>query len=169
MMIGRPAESVLPPSLVDATLCRFRHDVFHAEPSKEDFINFQVLRREMMKTFPKEIDRRTALIDVLGRILPARPEPGGIGNYTNDGQLAVTVLNTLFLYYLQEVKNEVTGTSAEPNIEITRYYIEQCRRCHIAGFEQHCNFPAVLLCQLGRFSRFSIPFALHASIQAHIL
>ncbi|KAJ6557425.1 hypothetical protein B0H10DRAFT_2120931 [Mycena sp. CBHHK59/15] len=127
MMIGRPGESVLPPSLVDETLCKFRQN-----------------------------DRRTALIDVLGSILPSRPEPGGIASYTNDGQLAVTVINTLFLYYLQEVKNEVTGTSAEPNIEVTRYYIEQCRRCHNAGIKQHCNFPAVLLCQLGPYLVISV-------------
>ncbi|KAJ7934962.1 hypothetical protein B0H13DRAFT_551032 [Mycena leptocephala] len=156
MMIGRPTESVLPPSLVDETLCKFRHNVFHGSPATEDFINFRLLRQEMMKTFPKEIDRRTALIDLLGRILPARPEPGGIATYTNDGQLAVTVVNTMFLYYLQEVKNEVTGTSAEPNIEVTRYYIEQCRRCHNAGIKQHCNFPAVLLCQLGPYLVISI-------------
>lgn len=93
------------------------------------------------------------LIDILGKILPARPEPGDIASYTNDGQLSATVLNTLFLYYLQEVKNEVTGASSEPNVDVARYYIEQCRRCHDAGIAQYCNFPAILLCQLGECSQ----------------
>ncbi|KAJ7102529.1 hypothetical protein B0H15DRAFT_815035 [Mycena belliarum] len=110
----------------------------------------------MMQTYQNKYDRRAALIDVLDRFLPARPELGDIGDYTNDGQLAVTVLNSPFLYYLQVVKNEVTETSAEPNVEVTRHYIEQCRRCHNAGLGQHCNFPAVLLCQLGPYLTVSI-------------
>ncbi|KAK6988227.1 hypothetical protein R3P38DRAFT_2414322, partial [Favolaschia claudopus] len=64
-----------------------------------------------------------------------------------DGQLAIILSNLIYLYYLQEVKNELGSTSVEPNIEITRYYIEQCRRCHNAGATQRCNFPTVFLCQ----------------------
>ncbi|KAK7041303.1 hypothetical protein R3P38DRAFT_2893953 [Favolaschia claudopus] len=148
MMIGRPNESILPPSLLNETLSDLRHNVSYMSPTTQDFIDFYTLRNQMMRTFPKEIERRTVLIDCLSTILPSRPEPGVISSYTNDGQLAITISNIIYLYYLQEVKNELAGNSGEPNIDVTRYYIEQCRRCYAAGVEQRCNFPAILLCQV---------------------
>ncbi|KAK7034928.1 hypothetical protein R3P38DRAFT_2698658 [Favolaschia claudopus] len=151
MMIGRPNESILPPSLLNETLSNLRHNVSYMSPTTQDFIDFYTLRNQMIRTFAKEVDRRTALIDCLSTILPSRPEPGVISSYTNDGQLAITISNIMYLYYLQEVKNELAGNSGEPNIEVTRYYIEQCGRCYAAGVEQHCNFPAILLCQLGPY------------------
>ncbi|KAK7015406.1 hypothetical protein R3P38DRAFT_2786894 [Favolaschia claudopus] len=120
-------------------------------PSTQDFSHFYDLRQAMVKTYTKEIDRRAALADVLGHILPEKPEPGVIASYINDGQLSISISNTIFLYYLQEVKNEMIGISSEPTGEVTRYYIEQCRRCLMAGFDKQCNFPAILLCEIGPY------------------
>ncbi|KAK7012535.1 hypothetical protein R3P38DRAFT_2724314 [Favolaschia claudopus] len=150
-MMGRPTETVVPPSLMDSTLCSFRHDISHIQPSTQDFSHFYDLRQAMVKTYTKEIDRRAALADVLGHILPEKPEPGVIASYINDGQLSISISNTIFLYYLQEVKNEMIGISSEPTVEVTRYYIEQCRRCLMAGFDKQCNFPAILLCEIGPY------------------
>jgi hypothetical protein len=151
MLCGRPEENDIPPSLLDETLCDFRHDVCHIGPDARDFLDFYKLRQAMIQTYDTEAERRDALINVLHKVLPNRPEPGSIDRYNNNGQLSITtaLLRAIILYYIQEIKNEVGSTTAEPNLEVIRYYLENCRRLCRAGITEHCNLPAILLCQIG--------------------
>ncbi|KAF8184607.1 hypothetical protein K438DRAFT_1598250 [Mycena galopus ATCC 62051] len=149
MLIGRPAENTIPPSLLDPTLCEFQHNISVIEPTTRDFIDFLALRAAMIKIYSNEGERQRALIQVLGQILPGAPHPGTIRSYTNDSELFFAHLNFKFYFYLQEIKNELRNISSEPSFELVRYYVEQCRLCHQQA--PHCNLPAILLCQCGPY------------------
>ncbi|KAF8125061.1 hypothetical protein K438DRAFT_1648882 [Mycena galopus ATCC 62051] len=149
MLIGRPAENPIPPSLLDQTLGEFRHNISTIEPTTRDFIDFLALRAAMVKIYSNKGERQRALIQVLGQILPGSPFPGTIRNYTNDGELFFVHLHCKFYFYLQEIKNELRNISSEPSFELVGYYVEQCRICHEKV--PHCNLPAILLCQCGPY------------------
>lgn len=154
MLNGRPIESILPPSLYDETLCNFLYNITHINPSPEDYVDFYRLKTQMSKTFPMEIMRRTALCETLEFVLPARPIPCDIGpaQSRHDGGLWVSIDQAMFYYFIDETKNEPTSSPSIPDTQIALYYASSCRDCYSAGVKRgHCNFPAILLCQLGPY------------------
>ena len=77
-----------------------------------------------MKRYGNEFARRKALCEVMARILPDQPLPTSVGLFNNDGQLSITLKNTILLRYIQEVRNEVGSNTSEPNVEVIRYYLK---------------------------------------------
>lgn len=152
MLMGRITEAVLPPSLLDETLCKFRYNVAHIEPTVRDFDDFYALNSGMSMRYAKEADRLDSLNNILRKILPASPKPGSLNGYKNSGELGVTVdYSLLLLYYFQQVKNEVTDCLNDPNSQIYSYYIRHVARCDRAGVGKCANYPAILLCQIGEY------------------
>lgn len=123
----------------------------HIAPDATDFRDFYALREAMVQVYKDEYHRQKALIEILAKFMPQRPAPGTIGTYTNDGQMRVDVLGMAMLYYMQKLKNEMAGISTEPYAELIRCYIEHCRDYLLLYKLRGCNFPIILICQVGKF------------------
>ncbi|KIM51979.1 hypothetical protein SCLCIDRAFT_71756, partial [Scleroderma citrinum Foug A] len=69
-----------------------------------------------------------------------------------DGDLRIAFQDIEFLYYVQEIKNEVSTSGSDPYIEAIHYWFEQIRIClkskNISKEDlEHVNFPAIILLQ----------------------
>ena len=98
------------------------------------------------------------LTEVLSKtILPATVvlQRQAVSRYSTDGDLRVNTAAGSFIYFLQEVKNEVGQGGAIPQFEATHYWIEQIRIILESGkITQNglvsMNFPVILLQSFGQ-------------------
>lgn len=161
---GRPYELSTPPSLLDETLCKLRHDATTIQPTAADIQCYQSLCA-LADTFEDEAARREEFSRILteGGILPAWPLRAAVGphyegpRYETDGDLRVVCLGKPVIYYLQEIKREIAGSTADPYVEAIRYWIESVRdilRAHPEHHEayQWINFPAIIVLHFGQSS-----------------
>ncbi|KAH8826528.1 hypothetical protein DL96DRAFT_1529909 [Flagelloscypha sp. PMI_526] len=162
MIFNSFEENVVPASLLDKTLCKFRHDVTHLEPTHNDYTDFHALQAEIFNSFDHEIDRQTALNNVLARILPERPDSNTKGN------LSVIVGDKKFFYYVQDLRNNLPGLNIIPNIKLMNSYVENCRH-HLEEKEfSWCNLPAILLCQIGPLLDIAVAVFTERPVVEHI-
>lgn len=151
--MGRPVHNAIPPSLLDKTLCEFRYNIHNHQPTDQDHRDFHRVQSAMIETYPDEPARRDHLSSILSQILPHMPSPGSILTYTDDGVLYRTLSELQFIYYMQELKNEIGSILGEPNVELARCYLEFVRVCLKRLGDKKVNFlnfPAILLAQVGK-------------------
>ncbi|TFK49240.1 hypothetical protein OE88DRAFT_1633093 [Heliocybe sulcata] len=113
-----------------------------------------------MKTYVAEEPRRAAFSTALsqGGILPTYPVAGGIGTVHTDGDLRVKCLDALPLYYIQEIKLDLSTGGAEPFTEAVFYYdcgirdmYENKSFVFSKEVRRKMNFPAVLVLHVGPY------------------
>ncbi|EPQ56756.1 hypothetical protein GLOTRDRAFT_128693 [Gloeophyllum trabeum ATCC 11539] len=157
METGRPLDTTVPASLFDKILFELHHDLSSATPSDTDWEVFYELRRVMKGIFTKELFRRNAFHTILQQVLPDLPRPGRIGPYETDGDMCVPMSGARFIYWIDEIKNELVKIHTEPHVQAARCYLEHCRECTLKGMDLvHFNFPAILICQIGTLMIISV-------------
>ena len=155
LLCGRPLqrEAVVPASLLDERLAKFCYNLDHLAPTPADVECFYLLRASMTKLFASEAERCNALTTVLSKgILPATAvlQHGVVSKYSTDGDIRVDTAAGSFIYFLQEVKNEVGQGGAIPQFEAMHYWIEHIRLILESNkLSQSAlvsmNFPVILL------------------------
>lgn len=160
LLCGRPLhrEAAVPASLLDERLAKFCNNLDHLAPTPADVECFYLLRESLTSFFDNEALRCNALTNVLSKsILPANAvlQRGAVSRYSTDGDLRVDTAAGSFIYFLQEVKNEVGQGGAIPQFEAIHYWIEQIRIIleseKLSQSESvSMNFPIILLQHFGQ-------------------
>jgi len=161
---GRPQEHAVPASLFDEALCKFRHNLTVIEPTSADVRCFRNLRAAMTKMFTNEDACRVEFTQILIEwgVAPPTLRRQFIKFYHDDGDLRHPSGDFDFLYYVQEIKLEVSSGGSDPFVEAIHYWQEQIRVCFEAQKSNHqddllhVNFPAIILLQFGEY--FTRPF-----------
>jgi hypothetical protein len=71
----------------------------------------------MAERYLSEELRQAALNEILVDVLPGESSRGKIEGFPNNRQLSIRVGSVYFLYYIQELKDELGSTRAEPNFK----------------------------------------------------
>lgn len=161
---GRPnyREAPIPASLLDETLSKFRHDLTTITPSVEDILAFRKIRMIMTDIFPTEDKRREALTELLMdlNIIPEgeKLERHYIQDtqFHDDGDLRVFSGGLDFLYFIQEIRNELATGNADALVEAIHYWIEHirvtlCTQKISNEGQSHINFPIIILLNFGEY------------------
>ncbi len=156
---GRPHQHTTPPSLLDETLCQLRYNMQSIAPTPKDVQCYDKLRATACQLYQEESKRRDDFTDILtaAGILPARANRGYIvsTDFNDDGDIRALCLGGSVVFYVQEIKNEIGTTNADPYVEAIHYWIENVRnflKSPIGDQVQadQINFPAVLVLQFGK-------------------
>jgi len=97
-----------------------------------------------------------------------------IKSYHDDGDLLHPSGDFDFLYYIQEIKLEVSSGGSDPFVEAIHYWQEQIRACFEAQKSNHqedllhANFPAIILLQFGEYFTRPLYVQLRPLFQDHI-
>ncbi|KAI0788397.1 hypothetical protein C8Q74DRAFT_1257736 [Fomes fomentarius] len=157
---GRPHQHTTPPSLLDETLCQLRYNIQSIAPTPKDIQCYDALRLSACKLFAEEKYRREEFTDILTEagVFPAHASRRFIGStdFHDDGDIRAPCLGGRVILYVQEIKNEIGTTKADPYVEAIYYWIENVRTFLKSPIGQgvkadQINFPAVLVLQFGPY------------------
>ncbi|KAI0746305.1 hypothetical protein C8Q80DRAFT_1235011 [Daedaleopsis nitida] len=145
--------------MLDETLCRLRYDLKNIKPSAADIRCYNSLRSRACTIYASEGERQEAFTSALrqGGILPPEVHPQQIGSFMTDGALAATCRGETVVYYIHEIKNEVSSDGAEPYLEVCLYWLASVRKILDAKAATkgenwtNINFPAILVMHFGPY------------------
>ena len=160
--MGRPFDTqpIVPPSLLDEHLNRFRYNVNHIVPQPRDYKTLDALH-PLAAQLNNEKTRRIAFSEAIHLICPRGqapvPQRNGVilagqtvAPYPNDGQLGAMP------FYIQEIKNESVGNSSDPLMQGLLYWIN----AWAPSFDRLTSLSAIELTEWER----TIQFKLHCPV-----